>query len=317
MPLYNAIASFQMHLLIERALVSQSTTLYLCDLNLKEIPLSVTRINQLVRLYLSRNRISQIPKELSEMEHLSSLALDYNKIQSLPSFLVNFQSLIKLNLNHNSLKVIPAEIFALTNLEILWLNHTELKEIPPDIKNLRKLDTFGARGNSIEVLPDEFGLLENLRWLTLQDNKLSKLPKRLKFLGLVHLNLSLNKFTEFPEALTAMKDLQFCFFAGNNIRNISDSTLMKMKHVKLLDLHKNPLSINTEFKKHLFVTTQCRGESGEDSDDEDESEDWAESVASSELNTSDEEDILEEFNLAHGGAVVWLPLVSKITACAY
>lgn len=316
MPLYNAIASFQMHLLIERALVSQSSTLYLCDLNLRDIPLSITRITHLVRLYLSRNRISQIPKELSELEHLSSLALDYNKIQTLPPFLTSFQSLIKLNLNHNSLKIIPPEIFTLSNLEVLWLNHTEISEIPPDIVKLTKLDTFGARGNLIKYLPDEFGLLENLRWLTLQDNKLSRLPRRLKFTGLVHLNLSLNQFTEFPESLTAMKDLQFCFFAGNLIRTISERTLTQLKHLKLLDLHKNPL--NTEqLKEYLFVTTQCRGESSDESEDEDDSEDWAESVASSELNTSDEEDIMEEFNLAHGGAVVWIPLVSKITACAY
>lgn len=56
---------------------------------------------------------------------------------------------------------------------------------------------------------------------------------------------------------------------------------------------------------------------GEESEDDDDSEDWAESVPSSDINTSDEEDILDEFNVAHGGAVVWMPLVSKITASAY
>ncbi|KAE8573800.1 leucine-rich repeat protein soc-2 [Halyomorpha halys] len=317
MPFNNAIALFQMHLIIERALASQSSSLYLCNLNLKDIPLSITRINHLLRLYLSHNRISQVPKEICQLEELYSLALDYNKLHSLPPYLISLQTLVKLNLNHNSLKVIPPEIFHLTNLEILWLNHTELSEIPCEIKNLTKLDTFGARGNNIQSLPDEFGCLENLRWLTLQDNKITHLPKNLYFTSLVHLNLSLNLFTVFPEALTKFKDMQFCFFAGNHIKSISDETLCQLRHLKLLDLHKNPLTEESDLKDYPFITTLCKGESDDDSNDEDDSEDWAESVGSSELNTSDEEDILDDLELVRGGAVLWVPLVSKLLACAY
>ena len=42
--------------------------------------------------------------------------------------------------------------------------------------------------------------------------------------------------------------MRFCFFAGNQINNIAPEVLDQLKHLKLLDLHRNPL-VNKEIVK--------------------------------------------------------------------
>lgn len=239
------------------------------------------------------------------MSHLQILTLDYNHLDEYPKILNKLTSLKFLNISCNDIEILPTEIGHLTRLETFWCNNTGLLSIPEEIGNCDNLETFGARGNRITKIPQCFGLLTKLRWLTLESNRIRELPKAFEALdGLVHLNLKNNFIDKFPECLPLLKSLRYVFLNENQITDASihRTQLESTEFISVLDLTDNPCAscesfvILTEDFSHVVLTKQ-QGASLDvmedgviEEDDNETRSDWENSVETSDINSTDDED---------------------------
>ncbi|GLV42600.1 uncharacterized protein CBL_03339 [Carabus blaptoides fortunei] len=157
---------------------------------------------------------------------------------------------------------------------------------------MESLDTLGARNNAITELPINFYKL-NIRWLTLKGNKLSHLPKKFHLRNLVHLNLSNNCFNKIPIEISQPKTLNYCILKENTISHVTKKELARMKHIFKLDLQDNPLQCYGKLTayKNLALSNVEFANSESDSDT---SEDWEESLNSSEIDLSSSDSEHEE-----------------------
>lgn len=222
-----------------------------------------------------------------------------------PKVLSKLTSLKFLNISCNVIKALPNEIGHLTHLETFWCNNTGLLSIPEEIGNCDNLETFGARGNKITRIPESFGLLTKLRWLTLESNRIRELPKAFEALdNLVHLNLKNNFIDKLPDCLALLKSLKFVFLNENRITDASihRTNLENTEFMTVLDLTDNPCAfcesfvIMAEDFSHIVLTKEqaatLEGMDGviDDDDDNEPRSDWENSVETSDINSTDEED---------------------------
>ncbi|XP_017079332.1 leucine-rich repeat-containing protein 40 isoform X2 [Drosophila eugracilis] len=247
---------------------------------------------------------------------LQVLTLDYNKLNEFPLCVCRLVRLKFLNISCNSICYLPPEFGYLTQLETFWCNNTGLLELPSEIRNCEHLETLGVRGNPLKRLPDAIGALSSLRWFTAEGCELNDVPLTMALLGnLVHLNLKGNRLKRLPRMLMAMQKLRFVFLNENKIDELpTRSQLEELSTLHMLNLSKNPISLHHDLQlmalrqTNLYVdmpvdpTLPCDGLSsraslntqdqqedqargaGQDID----SSDWANSVRTSELDTTDE-----------------------------
>ncbi|XP_073988011.1 uncharacterized protein isoform X1 [Rhodnius prolixus] len=304
--------------IIERAHLELRSTVNLSNFKLNTIPLNLTQIKFLLNLYLDKNLLQSLPVEIAQLENLEVLALDYNKLNEFPPILLLLTTLVKINLSYNPLKEIPSQIKELQNLEVLWINNTQISRLPPEIGQLSKLDTLGARCNNIEFIPREILELGSLRWLTLRGNKIKCLPEFTTISNIIHLNLSHNLFEEIP-SLSSIKTLKYCYLGDNPLVKIDYKDFCRFKHLKLLQLHK--LNVPEEYlMEYPFLKINdpdVEVSTFEQTDNEDSEEDWADSLDTSDINTSEGEDEDDGFNNNWNNhiAMTWLPLIAKLGGC--
>ncbi|XP_075211926.1 uncharacterized protein LOC142319015 isoform X2 [Lycorma delicatula] len=303
--------------IIDRVIENKESVVNLNNCNISMLPGEFFMINQPMEINLSHNQITDLPPEWSTL-HIRSLALDYNKLTTIPSVLKKCKCLTWLNLGHNPLKSISSDIGDIDNLDTLWINCTEIDYLPKEIGKLTSLETFGARRNYLKTFPSELCYLENLSWLTLANNKIQELPEEFYNLkNLVHLNLSHNYLKEVPLVLTELQNLEYCYLSYNLIRHVTEEVLLKMSHVKCLNLKGNKLlDVNVDDLKMKFaVIDGCEMENLQNQDTDSDSEDWENSVASSELyfEMSDDESDEQGNNMEMDRASQVLAKVAKFT----
>ncbi|XP_047107365.1 leucine-rich repeat protein soc-2 homolog isoform X4 [Schistocerca piceifrons] len=154
------------------------------------------------------------------------------------------------------------------------------------------LNTLGIRGNLLMQLPEEIGYLGSLRWLTVENNQVSEVPESFSQLeNLIHFNISKNNIHKIPTVIAEMKLLQYCYLRDNFIEEIPVEFMKNVKHIKKLDVTGNPLSsLPSEIEKfpNLWATkTDIMNSEDLNQTSESESEDWENSVASSEIDSTD------------------------------
>ncbi|MDJ0836072.1 MAG: COR domain-containing protein [Acidobacteriota bacterium] len=111
------------------------TWLYAADLDLKEIPEHLTRLQNLTHLFLGSNQLKEIPEHLTRLQNLISLNLYNTQLEEIPEHLSRLQNLTHLWLNNNQLKEIPEHLFRLQNLTSLNVHDNPIQEPPPEIVN--------------------------------------------------------------------------------------------------------------------------------------------------------------------------------------
>ncbi|XP_069698537.1 leucine-rich repeat protein SHOC-2-like [Periplaneta americana] len=311
---YHFVREHHMLAMVEEALAKRSMTLNLSYFEMAQVPHLLTSLSDVRKLYLHNNKLTILPNDMTFMKSLCTLTLDYNRLTKLPSPLGAFKQLVCLNISYNPIKSLSPEVGDLLSLEVLWLNHTELQVLPPEIGKLINLDTLGARGNNIKELPDEMGNLERLRWLTLENNQIKEIPSTFDNLSnLVHLNLNHNKITSIPTVLTAVKGMKYVMMIHNHISAISPITFQEIAHLKKLDLRGNslPSQLVIECKNYPNIVTNEEDTETVQQNSDSESEDWEESVPSSEIDLSESSDDEREVNDI---VAAMLPKVSKFAA---
>lgn len=92
------------------------------QMNLKEIPSVVFKLNKLQTLSLDDNLLSEIPNDIFKLkETLHELYLSSNKFTFFPKQIFELNFLENIGLNKNSIRVIPSEFKMTSNLEKLKL----------------------------------------------------------------------------------------------------------------------------------------------------------------------------------------------------
>ncbi|XP_017054352.1 plant intracellular Ras-group-related LRR protein 4 isoform X1 [Drosophila ficusphila] len=300
----------------EDAIFKKAFSLNLSHYQMSEVPDIIEQCETLMKLFLNQNKLTKIPSSIGSLLRLQVLTLDYNKLDEFPLCICRLVRLKFLNISCNSISYLPPEIGYLTLLETFWCNNTGLKELPAEIRNFERLETLGVRGNPLKKLTEAIGALTSLRWFTAEGCELTEVPLTMALLeNLVHLNLKGNRLKRLPRMLMAMQKLRFVFLNENRIDELpTRSQLEELSTLHMLNLSKNPISLHQELQlmalrqNNLYVELpanpveacdglasrasmntqeqqedQARGP-GQDVD----SSDWANSVRTSELDTTDE-----------------------------
>ena len=133
-------------------------SMILDDINLKEVPASIVKLQNLEELKLGWN------------PHVDMCHGYENSIESLPNDIGKLKSLKKLYLDMNPLEKLPNSMCNLYNLEILSLYACGICELPLNIGLLNNLKELNLWWNDLVVLPRSIVKLTNLKKLTLRDN---------------------------------------------------------------------------------------------------------------------------------------------------
>jgi hypothetical protein len=187
---------------------------------------------------MDNNQIATIPADIARLANLERLEIAQNCVSGLPAEIGRLANLRHLNLRNNYLTHLPDSIGELQALEVLDLSYNQITELPREIGNLRNLRELYLNSNTLEALPSELCSLHNLQILdlgnydegsvwddtverySLVQNRLSHLPECFGALkNLRALNLQHNHFTDLPEVLTELTQLETFYFDGNPLED--------------------------------------------------------------------------------------------------
>src|SRR3990167_8375247 len=254
--------------------LTQIQRLSLCNNSLPYISnfLELTNLNELV---LANNLLDILPEELANLENLKLLNLNTNNFSTFPVIVCFLYQLEKFSIQSNKLYHIPSEIALLANLQILDVSKNHLNELPDELSQLTKLQELYASQNNLVTIPDFISDFIFLKKLDVSSNQLIFVSDNLSTLNLSHfncsdnpleyfhilftspeslcyLNLSKNKFIEFPFCIyqySNLTELDFSFNSHFNSSILPDVFFSVFLHLKILRVEACNL---TAFPPSLF-----------------------------------------------------------------
>ncbi|KAI7813759.1 PH domain leucine-rich repeat-containing protein phosphatase 2 [Triplophysa rosa] len=191
---------------------------------------------------------------------ISLVDLSCYSLEEVPEYLFYCQDVTHLNLRHNFMRLdgpgglVNFNRFA--QLRSLNLSHNGLGTFPESVCEMQTLTELYLSCNGISCLPDRIGNLQSLQTLSLDGNRLDSLPEELgSLVQLSSLGLSFNDFPQIPGVLERLCALDKLSMAGNRVETLDLSGLLRMTHIKSIDLRLNGLrcvkSETLEPVKHL------------------------------------------------------------------
>ena len=155
----------------------------------------------LVEIQAESNRLNDVTLATEYEGQLVSLVLSENLISNIDERVLAIGSLEHLNLRGNSLEALP-DIPLGSSLQNLDVGDNRLSTLP-DLRGGASLRTLSCDSNNLLSLPDY--LPPELRYLNAADNRIEVLPDTPEYFEqLQFLDLSLNKLTTLPLAITQM-----------------------------------------------------------------------------------------------------------------
>ncbi|XP_077994415.1 thyrotropin receptor-like [Glandiceps talaboti] len=218
-------------------------------------PRAFSHLPHLEELRLCDNQLSQLPATVFEgLDRLKTLLLQVNYLTEVPAeALQNLSKLVALHIDANHIKEVPAHSFkGLTSLKQLWMDDNMLSEIPVEaINKCPTLENLELGLNNISVIPDyAFVNLSRLMVLMLHDNKIEMMGdhaldglEKLMMLKLIN-----NKLSEFPVAISSLRNLTELLLKRNNIEYIKNYAYAG-NPISDIDLTGNPIQT---VGKHAF-----------------------------------------------------------------
>uniref|UniRef100_A0A1A8P7K1 PH domain leucine-rich repeat-containing protein phosphatase 2 n=1 Tax=Nothobranchius rachovii TaxID=451742 RepID=A0A1A8P7K1_9TELE len=195
----------------------------------------------------------QASKVVSQTVNLVDLSC--YSLETVPEYLFYCQDITHLNLRHNFMSLQgPGGLQNLPRfcqLKSLNISHNRLGVFPECVCEILTLTELNLSCNNLHTIPMQIGNLQSLQTLSLDGNHLSSLPEELG--GLLQLNslgLSFNNFCHIPAVLERLSAVDKLAMAGNRVDSLELSTLVRMSHLRNIDLRLNGLrwlkSENTE-----------------------------------------------------------------------
>lgn len=140
---------------IQEAHIKRATKLDLSDLELTEVPESVTHLSQLEELLLCNNHLTALRELITQLPQLQKLNLDNNQLTTLPNSIAQLSQLRMLSLSNNQLTILPDSITQLSQLEALYLDGNQLTILPKALRKLTRLKKLYLHRNEALELPKE------------------------------------------------------------------------------------------------------------------------------------------------------------------
>ncbi|XP_039985985.1 PH domain leucine-rich repeat-containing protein phosphatase 2 isoform X1 [Xiphias gladius] len=177
---------------------------------------------------------------------VSMVDLSCYSLEAVPEYLFYSQDITHLNLRHNFMSLQgPGGLLNLprfSQLKSLNLSHNRLGVFPECVCEILTLTELNLSCNNLHTVPAQIGNLQSLQTLLLDGNHLSSLPEELG--GLFQLNslgLSFNNFSHIPAVLERLSAVDKLAMAGNRVESLELCTLVRMNHLKIIDLRLNGL----------------------------------------------------------------------------
>ncbi len=190
-------------------------------------------------LKMKYGRMETLPEEVMKLKRLQGLTARKAGLKTLPDSMVDLKRLEDLDLEENSFAEMPSVLGELTSLQFLSLGEVRSIGSVEKLAKLNKLSRL-TMAPMFKEWPAGWCMLPRLRTLRLKDGRLESLPLAFSQLIELHsLDLSNNRFTEFPEALQHV-DLMDLNLHGNRISQVPDF-IQDMTSLSVLDLSHNPL----------------------------------------------------------------------------
>lgn len=178
--------------------------LLLDSLNLKTIPKSIKRFQNLKHLSLVHNpkldfkstfevlnnipieflnlkgnQIKLLPENIVFLKSLKALKLSYNHLENERNFIVlgKLKNLKELWLDNNNLHKLPKEIEELSQIKRFYIDHNHLEELPKEMSSMKKLIVLHASYNNLKIFPEVFLKTPSLILVHLNNNQITKVPR--------------------------------------------------------------------------------------------------------------------------------------------
>ncbi|KAM6980163.1 PH domain leucine-rich repeat-containing protein phosphatase 2 [Aplochiton taeniatus] len=191
---------------------------------------------------------------------ISLVDLSCYSLEMVPEYLFYSQDVTHLNLKHNFMSLQGSggllNLPRFSQLKSLNLSHNRLGVFPESLCEILTLTELNLSCNGLQTVPVQIGNLQSLQTLSLDGNHLSSLPEELEGLAqLSSLGLSFNNFPHIPGVLERLSGVDKLAMAGNRVESLELGTLVRMSHLKNIDLRLNGLrcvrSESLEAVRHL------------------------------------------------------------------
>lgn len=206
---------------------------------LRSLPNETGDLINLISIDLSNNYLDSLPPEIKKLHKLKYLDLKGNQFKRVPIVIGSLPNLQSLDLSHNPLNNL-SDIGQLQNLSTLYkldLSYNDLRPaLPEEIGKLKSLKTLNLSKCLWDSLPAGICDLPNLQSLDLSEDRMTYLPAEFGKLPLVSLDLSLNKFREFPKVVGNLKNLELLDLSGNELTILPQEILTNMSALRQLIL---------------------------------------------------------------------------------
>lgn len=212
---------------IEENKESKAKTLDLCNLELRFMPVGISRLPHLEILLLRANQISLI-EGLEELQKLTQLDLSWNQVSTIEG-LNRLQNLTHLFLALNQISLIEG-LDHLHNLIHLQLSRNQIIEIS-GFEQLKKLTHLHLNRNQINEIKG-LNRLQNLTHLYLSRNQIRLIKGLDQLQNLTLLDLSENQISKI-EGLKNQTQLKAIDVANNSITNLQDIVSVFQKNTSL------------------------------------------------------------------------------------
>ncbi|MFK7947860.1 MAG: leucine-rich repeat domain-containing protein [Saprospiraceae bacterium] len=181
-------------------------------LNLKKLPIDITKFKNLTSLNLSNNRLEKIPFEIYSLSKLKQIDLSYNRIEEVE--FENHINIERINLSHNQIEYVdyhPCSVGCLAALQTIDLSHNQLDECPT-FNSSSHVDTILLSNNQLNSFYNlHMSLPKTMDYLDVSSNEFEGVDNDLfEFIGFDYdelttllnkctsINLSNNFFEYFP-----------------------------------------------------------------------------------------------------------------------
>ncbi|KAK2854047.1 hypothetical protein Q5P01_006708 [Channa striata] len=177
---------------------------------------------------------------------VSLVDLSCYSLEAVPEYLFYSQDITHLNLRHNFMSLQgPGGLLNLprfSQLKSLNLSHNRLGVFPECVCEILTLTELNLSCNNLHTVPVQIGNLQSLQTLSLDGNHLSSLPEELGGLSQLNsLGLSFNNFSHIPAVLERLSAVDKLAMAGNRVESLELCSLVRMSHLKNIDLRLNGL----------------------------------------------------------------------------